>query len=163
MWAKRRPLTVRSAVLGVMFFCAISAAFFVVAARRSADADRVRHARTCDPKEYFSSVPCQVRLIGRLIHLTHSEARVRIQNRRLAMPVQLGGDLSGADGEAVDVTLWQGRPIHIVGPSLKMDAANSAFSETQNYRIAGVFCLVAGPVLVGLNLLIGGLRGRRST
>jgi hypothetical protein len=107
------------------------------------------------PEERFTSASCQFTLGGTLVELSHADAELEVEGRRLSVPIQVVGDTSHAQGSKVRVRFYRGQPILIYGPEVQIDAKNSPAKRASDYQNSaiGVFALSTG--LIGLGLLIG--------
>jgi hypothetical protein len=147
-------LTGRTALLPLAFFWIVAGSLLFASWRSAIAEDRVRRAPVCIDSQVFTSAMCQATLDGSVVGLSHYEVELDIGGRRFSMAVRIAADVSGAAGTPVRVTFYRGMPIRVDGPELKADVDGSFATTGVMFRYAGVFFLIAGPVLLAVNLLI---------
>lgn len=162
MWMNR-PVTGRAALAALALFWTVGA-FLLLASWRSAVAeDRVREAPTCSESQLFTATECRITLDGTMTSLTSDRAEMDLGGRRVSASVTIAGTIHDASGVPVRVTLYRGKPIHIDGQDLKIDTDDAPTSSHTNFRNAGMFFIIGGALLVGVNVLIGSIGQRRAT
>lgn len=159
MWLNR-PFTVRDALAAVAIFWTVGACLLVAAWRSGVAEDRAHRAPTCSEGQAFKPVECQITIDGTMTGLTHDRAEMDVGGRRATARVTLSGEISDVRGVPVRVTLYRGKVIHIEGQRLKIDTDDAPASSHTALRNIGMFFIVGGAVLAGVNLLLGSIRRR---
>jgi len=132
---------------------AAAGGFVLLGRATSAAAQRVRDAPECAPDETFTATPCQATLSGTVISLTHDEVDVDVDGRRITMPIQIVGQVSGAAGTRADVTMYRGKPIHVEGTGEKVDARDSPVQDSFDYFNVAFAIVWISTVLIGANVV----------
>lgn len=154
MWGNR-PVTGRAALAVLALFWTVAALLLVASWRSAVAENRARQAPTCFESQLFTSAECQITLGGTMTGLTHQQAKVEVSGRNISANVTLAGRLPAVAGVPVRVTFYRGEPIHIEGRQLKIDTTRAPSSSRETFRTIGMFFLVGGALLVGVNVLFG--------
>lgn len=158
-----RPLTGRKALAALALFWTVGACLLVASWRSAGAEDRVRDAPTCSEGQLFTATECRITLDGTMTSLTSDRAEMDVGGRHVSANVTLSGTIPDVSGAQVRVTLYRGKPIHIVGQDLKIDTDDAPATSHRDFLNAGLFCLIGGGFLVGANVLIGSIGRRRAT
>lgn len=117
--------------------------------------DHFRHAPTCSPSQVFTSANCRITLDATVTALTREHVALDVHGRQISPEVDLHGPLSDNEaGLPVRVTFYQGLAVHIQGGDLNFDTAAAPVDHVDELRAAGLFFLIGGTLIVGVNALI---------
>jgi hypothetical protein len=116
--------------------------------------DRIADAPVCTDEQVFAASRCRAVLDGTVVSLTHERVELIVDDRPVAMSIQIVGDTSGEAGVPVRVTFYDGKPIHIEGSSLNIDGENTPASRSWDLFNAALFFLIGVPILAGVNIVI---------
>jgi hypothetical protein len=114
----------------------------------------IDHAPTCADDQVFTTADCRATLDGTVVKLTHERLDLSVEGRQVAMVVSLGGETTGNEGVPVHVTFYRGKPIHVEGSSLYIDAEGSPATVSWNLSNAAWFFVIVGPIFTGISLVI---------
>jgi hypothetical protein len=92
-----------------------------------------------------------------MISLTSDRAVMDLGGRRATAKVAISGTVPDVRGLPVFVTLYRGKIIHIEGYHLKIDTDGAPSTNHSNFLNLGMFFVIGGAILVGVNVLIGSL------
>lgn len=146
-------------VLAVLF--AAGPCLLLAAGMNAIGEYRLDHAPVCSPSEMFTPASCQVTLDGTVVNLSRTQALLEVQGHRLSMRAAIVGPVPDTlEPIPVQVRLYRGRPVHIEGAALSVDADGSYARNTQMFLILGAVALVGGWTVGGL-LLVADARNRR--
>jgi hypothetical protein len=157
VWGKR-PVTGRAALAALALFWTVGAVLLVMSWHSAAAENRVRRAPTCSQRQLFTSAECQITLDGTMTVLTSREAKMDVSGRDISANVMIVGQLPNMTGRPVMVTFYRGEPIHIEGRQLNIDTNAAPSTSHTNFRNAGMFLLIGGAIIVGINVLVGFIR-----
>jgi hypothetical protein len=117
--------------------------------------DHFRHAPTCSPSQVFTSAYCKSTLDATVTTMTREHVAIDVHGRQSSPEVNLHGPLpDNVAGLPVRVTFYQGIAVHIEGGDLNFDTAAAPVSHVDELRGAGLFFLIGGTLIVGVNALI---------
>lgn len=142
---KALPVLALSWIIGI--------AMLVASPFGAIDQDRFRHANTCSQSELFTSANCRITVDATMTALTREQASLVVGGRQVLAEVMLHGPLTGVTGLAVRATFYQGILVHIQGGELNFDTAAAPENHVDDLRFGGLFFLIAGTFVVGLNVL----------
>ena len=155
--------TARKALLALAGFWTIGIVMLVGSLYGSVDLDRFRRAPACSPSQVFTSAYCRIAVDATLTALTRSQAAVDVDGRQISAAVKLHGQLPGnVAGLPVRVTFYRGVAVHIEGGDLSFDTDGAPVDSVDDFRSAGLFFLIGGTFLVGVNALIRSVRSADS-
>jgi hypothetical protein len=147
-------LTARKALLVLAGFWTIGILMLVGSSFGSVGLDRFRHAPTCTPSQEFSSADCRITVDATVTALTSAQITMDVGGRQVAPEVNLHGPLpDNVSGRPVRVTLYQGVAVHVEGGDWNFDTAAAPVDQGDYFRAVGLFFLIGGTVLVGVNAL----------
>ena len=155
---RRDGFTARQALLALAGFWTVGAAMLVASLFGSVGVDHFRHAPTCSQSQLFASANCRITVDGTLTGLTREQVAMAVGGRHVSAEVKLHGELPEVAGRPVMVTFYRGVAVHIEGGDLNFDTDAAPVNKTNDFRLGGLFFLIAGTFLVGANALIGSVR-----
>jgi hypothetical protein len=155
--------TVRKALLTLAVFWTVGAVLLVASLYGSVGLDRFRSAPTCSPSQAFTSADCRITVDATLTALTRDQVAMDVDGRHISTGVFLHGQLpDNVAGVPVRVTVYRGVVVHVEGGDLNFDTGAAPVNRVGNLRFAGLFFLIGGAFLVGLNALIRSVRAANS-
>ena len=158
---RRDSFTACKALLTLAGFWTVGVVMLVGSLFGSVGLDRFRNAPTCSPSQVFTSADCRITVDATATALTRGQIVMDIDGRQVSPEVNLHGPLpANVAGLPVRVTFYRGVAVHVEGGDLNFDTAGAPVDRVNDFRAAGLFFLIGGTVLVGVNALIRS--GRRA-
>lgn len=142
--SKALPVLVLSWILGI--------ALLVVSPYGAVAQDRFRHAPTCSQGQVFTSANCRITVDATMTALTREQASMIVGGRQVSAAVLLHGPLDEVAGLPVRATFYQGVLMHIQGGDLNFDTAAAPGNHVGELRFGGLFFLIAGSFVVGVQV-----------
>ncbi|BCJ47539.1 hypothetical protein GCM10010168_18970 [Actinoplanes ianthinogenes] len=147
--------TARKALLVLAGFWAVGVVLLVGASFGSVGVERLRDAPACPADQVFTPAYCRITVDATVTALTSDQITMDVGGRRVAPEVYLHGTLPDrVAGLPVRVTIYRGAAVHVQGGTLNFDTADAPADHVDELRAAGLFFLIGGAVLVGVNALV---------
>ncbi|MET3423812.1 hypothetical protein BJ973_003024 [Actinoplanes tereljensis] len=144
----------RQALLVLAGFWTVGVVLLVASLFGSVGLDRFRQAPTCSNSLVFTTAYCRITVDATLIALTREEIVMDVGARRVAIDSYLHGPLpDDVAGRPVRVTFYRGVVVHVEGGDLNFDTVAAPIDRTDELRFAGLFFLIGGTFLVGIDTL----------
>jgi hypothetical protein len=145
----------RQLLVALAVFWTVGAVLLLASWRSAVAENRARQAPTCSESQLFTSAKCQITLNGTMTRLTNEQAKMDVSGRHISADVTLKGQQPDVAGFPARVTFYRGEPIHFEVLDLKIDTNRAPSSSRETFQIIGMFFLIGGTVLVGVNVLFG--------
>jgi hypothetical protein len=146
--------TAGKALLALAGFWTVGVVLLVATLYGSVGLDHFRSAPTCSSSQLFTSAYCRITLDATVMVLTREHVVVDVSGREISPEVYLHGPLPGnVAGLPVRVTFYQGVAVHVEGGDLNFDTAAAPVDHVGELRIASLFFLIGGTLIIGVNAL----------
>jgi hypothetical protein len=151
---KHDAFTARRALLALAGFWTFGVVLLAGSRYGSVGLDHFRDAPTCPPSQTFTTTYCRITVDATLTTLTSTQVGIDVGGRQSSIEANLHGPLlDNVAGRPIRVTLYRGAVVHIEGTGLNFDTEDAPVDRTDELLFSGLFFLIGGTLLVGVNAL----------